>query len=82
MIHHKFDTAATTIINAAPMPVNNFSGAPLSVNARVMSALIILALPLVLLWLLAAWLWSDLQAVGRAISQFHKDAAEEYSRLS
>lgn len=82
MIHQNVNNGATSISAAAHMPVKDAPDATPSLHARLMSALTIFALPFVLVWCVAAWVFSDIRAVGRAIRQFHRDAADEYSRLS
>jgi flagellar biogenesis protein FliO len=79
MYHQKFDLTAA--IPVTTVETDSANGARrLDRGARVFSAMIVLGLPLVLLWLLARFLWNDVKAVARGIAIFYRAAAEELLR--
>jgi len=80
MFHQKIDAAAAihssnaTIVTATPR-------AEFHRPARFYAVVIVFALPLILVWLLARFVWNDVKGVGRAIGIFYRGAAEELSRF-
>lgn len=80
MFHHRIDIAAAA---AEPgFAIVDDARPPLDTAARLWSVAIIAALPLIAVWALARWLWSDAKAIGRALRHFHRAAAEELARAS
>lgn len=53
---------------------------PIDLSARFAAVMIVLGLPLILVWLLARFLWNDVKAIARGVAVFWRGAAEELSR--
>lgn len=79
MFQQKIDLKAATPIDGPAALVRPEGDATSRQPARLMSALVVLALPLILLWFLARLVWEDCKAAGRALRAFHQAVAEEIS---
>ena len=82
MFQQKIDARAAIPLEDAGHAEGDDCPIEVGTAARLWSALITCALPLILLWLLARIVWEDLKALGRAVNIFHQAVAEELSRRS
>lgn len=79
MYHQKIESAAAAPAKSPCVDVEN-TGQRVASKARFYSILIVICLPLILLGLLARFIWDDLKMLARGIAIFHRAAAEELSR--
>ena len=79
MLHQKIDLLAAVSLDEVSRTGEDRS-AHSSRSARLWTGLVIVALPLMLLWLLARLIWNDVKAAGRAASIFYGGVAEELAR--
>lgn len=79
MLHRKIElTTAQPLDSAASSLVA--SKAPISYSGKLMAALVLLAVPMILLGLLFRGCWNGLLAAGRASTLVFEVFADEYSR--
>lgn len=78
MYQQKIDTA--TAVPFEPMLQFDEADRPADRSANFFAALIVLGLPIILLSLLARFVWKDVKAIGSGIATFYRGAADELSR--
>ena len=79
MYHAKIDRAAAIPVSSMKLDAITVRQ-PVDRAARVYAVLIVVALPLIALWLLARFAWHDAKAIARGVAIFYRAAAEEFSR--
>jgi hypothetical protein len=79
MLYSKFDLATASQLGN-PSSSMDLAEAPSRRVGRLLAGLMLLALPLLLLWLLFTTVWNNVRAVGRGGKVFFNAFAAEYNR--